>query len=255
MYGRATVFNITNVLFVAFTLGCGFSNTMTTLIILRFFSGFCGSACLALGGGVIADMIQPDARGKATAIWSIGPLMGPVRFPTRSSTFPSAHPFTPPFLRYTDCEGHWPYLRRIHVSENRLALDLLRNHHRRRPRRPRHLHLPTRNQPRPHPRTQSPQTAPRNRQPKPKIRPRNLHLRPPSPHPLPETSLQTPLHLAYRSLPFRPNGHQLRLPVPLFHHFSNCVSGGLWVLGGDFGIGVFGIGDWVDGRVGDYWQV
>jgi MFS family permease len=81
MYGRATVFNITNVLFVAFTLGCGFSNTMTTLIILRFFSGFCGSACLALGGGVIADMIQPDARGKATAIWSIGPLMGPVRFP------------------------------------------------------------------------------------------------------------------------------------------------------------------------------
>ena len=78
MYGRATVFNITNVLFVAFTLGCGFANSITTLIILRFFAGFNGSACLALGGGVIADMIAPEARGKATAIWSIGPLMGPV---------------------------------------------------------------------------------------------------------------------------------------------------------------------------------
>jgi MFS family permease len=78
IYGRATIFNITNVLFVAFTLACGFSNTITTLIILRFFAGFNGSACLALGGGVIADMIAPDSRGKATAFWTIGPLWGPV---------------------------------------------------------------------------------------------------------------------------------------------------------------------------------
>jgi MFS family permease len=78
MYGRATIFNLTNVFFVAFTLGCGFANDLTSLIILRFFAGFNGSACLALGGGVIADMIAPNARGKATALWSIGPLMGPV---------------------------------------------------------------------------------------------------------------------------------------------------------------------------------
>jgi MFS family permease len=72
------VFNITNVLFATFTLGCGFSNSMITLIILRFFAGFNGSACLAVGGGVIADMIAPDQRGKATALWSIGPMFGPV---------------------------------------------------------------------------------------------------------------------------------------------------------------------------------
>ena len=78
MYGRAAIFNLTNVLFVAFTLGCGFSNSMTTLIILRFLAGFNGSASLALGGGVIADMIAPEQRGKTTAIWAIGPLMGPV---------------------------------------------------------------------------------------------------------------------------------------------------------------------------------
>ena len=78
MYGRASIFNITNVLFVAYTLGCGFANTITTLIVLRFFAGFNGSACLALGGGVIADMIAPESRGKATALWSIGPLLGPV---------------------------------------------------------------------------------------------------------------------------------------------------------------------------------
>lgn len=85
MFGRASVFNFTNVLFVAFTLGCGFSNSIATLIILRFFAGFNGSACLALGGGVIADMIAPDSRGKATAIWSIGPLMGPVNLPLSCS--------------------------------------------------------------------------------------------------------------------------------------------------------------------------
>jgi multidrug resistance protein len=78
MYGRAAVFNITNVLFVAFALGCGFANNLTSLIILRFFAGFNGSACLALGGGVIADLISPDQRGKATAIWSVGPIFGPV---------------------------------------------------------------------------------------------------------------------------------------------------------------------------------
>jgi len=82
MFGRASVFNFTNVLFVAFTLGCGFSNSILTLILLRFFAGFNGSACLALGGGVIADMIAPDSRGKATAIWSIGPLLGPVSPPS-----------------------------------------------------------------------------------------------------------------------------------------------------------------------------
>jgi multidrug resistance protein len=78
MYGRAPVFNVTNVGFVAFNIGCGFANSIAALILLRFFAGFCGSACLALGGGVIADMIAPDQRGKATSIWSIGPLMGPV---------------------------------------------------------------------------------------------------------------------------------------------------------------------------------
>jgi MFS family permease len=81
MYGRAAIFNITNVLFVIFTIGCGFSNSMACLIVLRFFAGFNGSACLALGGGVISDMIAPDSRGKATALWSLGPLMGPVSLP------------------------------------------------------------------------------------------------------------------------------------------------------------------------------
>lgn len=89
MYGRATIFNLTNVLFVIFTIACGFSNSIVTLIILRFFAGFSGSACLALGGGVIADMIAPAQRGKATAIWSLGPLMGPViSFPFPSFSMP-----------------------------------------------------------------------------------------------------------------------------------------------------------------------
>lgn len=142
MYGRATIFNLTNVLFVAFTLGCGFANSMAALIILRFFAGFSGSACLALGGGVIADIIAPDQRGKATALWSIGPLIGPVV----------------PDLGIFLTSGYRSYLWRIHIPTHWLAMDLLRPYYWHRNSYSRNIHLPQRNQSRSNPRTKSSST-------------------------------------------------------------------------------------------------
>ena len=78
LYGRRAVCNTTNVLFFAFTMGCAFSNSLTTLIVTRVFAGFSGSACLSVGGGIIADCIQPEHRGKVTALWSTPVLLGPV---------------------------------------------------------------------------------------------------------------------------------------------------------------------------------
>jgi multidrug resistance protein len=78
LYGRIMLYNISNVLFVVFNIGCALSNSMGMLIAFRLLAGCAGSAPLTLGGGTIADMFPPEQRAGAMAIWSIGPLLGPV---------------------------------------------------------------------------------------------------------------------------------------------------------------------------------
>lgn len=57
------------------------SNAVTFLV-TRFASGFFAAAPLTIGGGVIADMFEPYARGYASTIFSVavslGPCLGPV---------------------------------------------------------------------------------------------------------------------------------------------------------------------------------
>jgi multidrug resistance protein len=78
LYGRHLLYNISNLLFVLFNIGCALSNSMGMLIAFRFLAGCAGSAPLTLGGGTIADMFPPQQRAGAMAIWSMGPLLGPV---------------------------------------------------------------------------------------------------------------------------------------------------------------------------------
>ncbi|KAL4809515.1 MFS general substrate transporter [Aspergillus unguis] len=77
-YGRQPVLNCSNVLLSVWQIGCALSPNMASLIIFRFLAGFGGSACLAVGGGVIADMFSLQQRGKANALFIVGPLFGPV---------------------------------------------------------------------------------------------------------------------------------------------------------------------------------
>jgi hypothetical protein len=76
LYGRNMLYNISNVLFVIFNVGCALSNSMGMLIAFRLLAGCAGSAPLTLGGGTIADMFPPQQRAGAMAIWSMGPLLG-----------------------------------------------------------------------------------------------------------------------------------------------------------------------------------
>lgn len=78
MYGRIILYNICNILFVIFNVGCALSTSMGMLIAFRLLAGCAGAAPLTLGGGTIADMFPPQQRAGAMAIWSIGPLLGPV---------------------------------------------------------------------------------------------------------------------------------------------------------------------------------
>lgn len=50
IYGRVIVLQLSNLFFLAWNLGCGFTQTAGQLMVCRFFSGLGGSAPLAIGG-------------------------------------------------------------------------------------------------------------------------------------------------------------------------------------------------------------
>lgn len=78
LYGRSPVYHVSNVLFIIFTIACAVSSSLSMLIVFRFFEGVAGSTVITIGGGTVADLFIPEERGKAMAIWSMGPLLGPV---------------------------------------------------------------------------------------------------------------------------------------------------------------------------------
>jgi len=78
LWGRYWVYTACNYLFVVFAVACGLSKNMGQLIAFRFLHGVVGVAPLTIGGGTIADIKPVEQRGKAMALWAMGPLLGPV---------------------------------------------------------------------------------------------------------------------------------------------------------------------------------
>lgn len=79
-FGRKWVYVIALPLFGLFTLGAGFAQSITTLIVCRFFAGLFSSPGLSLGTGTVADVWMPEKKGfpMATLITSVqmGPALG-----------------------------------------------------------------------------------------------------------------------------------------------------------------------------------
>lgn len=78
MYGRLPVYHVCNAIFIVWTVACALSTSMNMLIGFRFLAGCFGIAPITNGGGTIADLMAPEKRGAAMAIWAMGPLLGPV---------------------------------------------------------------------------------------------------------------------------------------------------------------------------------
>ncbi|OJA18265.1 hypothetical protein AZE42_05821 [Rhizopogon vesiculosus] len=76
MYGRVWVLHLGNLFFLVFNLGCALSPNVTCLIIFRFLAGFAGSAPIACGSNVVADLFVESERASAMAIYSLAPLIG-----------------------------------------------------------------------------------------------------------------------------------------------------------------------------------
>lgn len=79
MYGRLIVYHVSNVVYLAFTIGCALSTDTAMFLVFRFICGCAASSPMAIGGGTIADLYEPSERGKAMALFGMGPLLGPVR--------------------------------------------------------------------------------------------------------------------------------------------------------------------------------
>lgn len=77
IYGRAICYNVANVLFVIFTVCTALSQNMGMLIAFRFLMGLAGSTPITNGSGTVSDMFPVEQRGRAMAVWALGPLLGP----------------------------------------------------------------------------------------------------------------------------------------------------------------------------------
>ncbi|KAI1848736.1 hypothetical protein JX266_005595 [Neoarthrinium moseri] len=78
LYGRVLIYNITNMLFLVFTIMCALSQNQGMILAFRFLSGFVGVATITIGSGTIADLMPREKRGKAVSLWSVGPILGPM---------------------------------------------------------------------------------------------------------------------------------------------------------------------------------
>ncbi|KUJ21337.1 MFS general substrate transporter [Mollisia scopiformis] len=81
IYGRRVMFYTTFGCLTATTAGVAGSNSMTTLIVLRFLSGTFAASPLTNAGGVIADVFPPRQRGLGMTIFSMAPFLGPALGP------------------------------------------------------------------------------------------------------------------------------------------------------------------------------
>jgi MFS family permease len=54
------------------------SSNTAMFLAFRFLCGCAASSSMSIGGGTIADLYDADERGKAMALFGLGPLLGPV---------------------------------------------------------------------------------------------------------------------------------------------------------------------------------
>ena len=78
LYGRLGIYYFCNIVYFAFTLGCALSTDTAMFLVFRFLCGCSASGPMSVGGGTVADVTSQSERGKAMALFAVGPLLGPV---------------------------------------------------------------------------------------------------------------------------------------------------------------------------------
>lgn len=81
VYGRKLPIALSSILFTCFCFATATGKDLQTILITRFFSGFCGSAPLTIVAAAFADIFDNKTRGVAIDIFSITVFCGPVIAP------------------------------------------------------------------------------------------------------------------------------------------------------------------------------
>ncbi|QMW25946.1 hypothetical protein G4B84_001191 [Aspergillus flavus NRRL3357] len=76
IYGRKSIFHITNIWFLVWNLVCGFAHSKGLLMAARLLAGFGASAVYSLGYGVLGDVWSAEQRGRSLSLYLLIPLTG-----------------------------------------------------------------------------------------------------------------------------------------------------------------------------------
>ena len=80
-YGRRIIYLLAFGGFFIFLIPCAVAQNIETMLIVRFFDGFCGSAFLSVAGGTVGDMFTKDTLQAPMLIYSASPFLGPATAP------------------------------------------------------------------------------------------------------------------------------------------------------------------------------
>lgn len=80
-HGRRSVYIVSFILYLGFTIGCALSKDVNTLIGFRVLSGGCAASVQSVGAGTIGDLFPITKRGAAMGLFYLGPLAGPLLSP------------------------------------------------------------------------------------------------------------------------------------------------------------------------------
>lgn len=81
VYGRKASLLIGIPCYCLFNIGCGFSKSMTTLLVLRVFAGFFGACPQSVAGASISDVWTPRERVWPMFIYTVAAFLGPILGP------------------------------------------------------------------------------------------------------------------------------------------------------------------------------
>jgi DHA1 family multidrug resistance protein-like MFS transporter len=77
LFGRRAVLLVVLSIYLLTFIGQALAHNMETLLIMRFFGGVFGSAPLATGGGILADMWDVPGRTAPSAVFLTSVFIGP----------------------------------------------------------------------------------------------------------------------------------------------------------------------------------
>lgn len=81
-FGRRRLLLVDIVGFLAASMLCGMSVSLTEIVVFRILQGLFGATLVPLSQYVLRDTFKPEEQGKAMAIWGLGIMVAPILGPT-----------------------------------------------------------------------------------------------------------------------------------------------------------------------------